>query len=237
MNSFLQNKKLRKFLINNSLIKRTDIAGISIDLTDKQISKEIRRHIAKGTYEIEERFLLQKFLEPKDRVLELGAGMGLVTAICAKNAATTVSIEANPDLISLITSNLAFNGLNATVIHGIAGTNDGIADFHVAPQFWSSSTIDRGNSVKISLPVVDVNRLIDENNINVLVLDIEGGEDDLLRQTNLTRIEKICVEIHPGVLGKAVASQLVGFLISNGFDLDFNKFDQVFFFSRSNTNS
>lgn len=233
MRSLFQTKKIKKFLINRALINRTIIDGISINLTDKQISKEIRRHIAKGTYEIEERSLLLQHLLPTDHVLELGAGMGLVTAICARHAAVTLSIEANPDLIDLVESNLRLNGLKATLIQGIAGTHDGIADFHISPQFWSSSTIDRGNSRKISIPSIDVNRVIEENRINVLVLDIEGGEDELLRHTDLAGIDKICVEIHPGVLGKKTASDLVAYLISQGYALDFNKFDQVFFFTRS----
>ncbi|MBX2832257.1 MAG: FkbM family methyltransferase [Rhodospirillales bacterium] len=232
MRSLFSSNRINKFLINRALINRTVLDGVSIDLTDKQITKEIRRHIAKGTYEIEERSLLKKYLQPADRVLELGAGMGLVTAVCAKNAAKTISIEANPSLIELVQSNLDFNGLSATVIHGIASTKDGVSDFHVAPQFWSSSTIDRGNSKKISIPSIDVNRIIRENDVNVLVLDIEGGEDELLRNSDLSKIEKICVEIHPGVLGTISASELVGYIIAQGYTLDFNKFDQVFFFSR-----
>ena len=230
--SFFAKNRIKKFLINKSLIKRTSLDGISIDLTNKQITKEIRRHIAKDTYEVEERSLLQKYLKSTDRILELGSGMGLVTSICARNSAETTSIEANPDLIHIVQENLDFNGLSATVMHGAASTKDGVSEFHIAPQFWSSSTIDRGNSKTISIPSIDVNRIIRENDVNVLVVDIEGGEDELLRNTCLSQIEKICVEIHPSVLGKTAASELVGYIIAHGYTIDFNKFDQVFFFER-----
>jgi tRNA G37 N-methylase Trm5 len=74
-----------------------------------------------GTYEADEANAAERCVKEGFRVLELGAGIGYVTAICARRTApeNVLAVEANPALIPVIEDNLARNGAqDVTVLHG-----------------------------------------------------------------------------------------------------------------------
>lgn len=43
---------------------------------------------------------------------------------------------------------------------------------------------------------------------NLVVMDVEGFEDTLLRHANLKSVDKLLVEFHPQILGEKVVSDL-----------------------------
>ena len=59
------------------------IEGIRIRL-GRHISPRVERALTKGAYEREEMRLVEAVLEPDDIVVDIGAGLGLVSAYCAQ---------------------------------------------------------------------------------------------------------------------------------------------------------
>jgi protein-L-isoaspartate O-methyltransferase len=79
---------------------------------------EICRALLRGSYELAERTLARAAIRTGDNVLEIGAGIGIVSLVCAKLAAPgqVTSYEANSTLAPLMRENFSLNGLTPHLI-------------------------------------------------------------------------------------------------------------------------
>jgi hypothetical protein len=72
---------------------------------------------------------------------------------------------------------------------------------------------------KVQVPVFCLEDEIEAHRANVLICDIEGGEVDLLMQSDLTGIRKIIIETHYGFVGESETEEMMRKLISDGFSI------------------
>lgn len=174
-----------------------------------------------GRYERPERRILEHALTAGDRVLELGTGVGYLSALCARRIGNdrVVTFEANPLLRPLIEETYSINNVSPKVEFCMLGERSGETDFYVNDEFWSSSTISRTNRKQrcIKIPVRAFNDAIASYKPNFLVVDIEGGEKDLIRYMSLEGVDKVCIELHPWVIGKESEIEVRGFFSAHGF--------------------
>ena len=77
-------------------------------------------------------------------------------------------------------------------------------------------------------------KVLDEVRPTFLIMDIEGSEVDLADETiDLECLQKICVEVHPGMVGDEATSRLVESLLKRGFQLNLSSSQgDVLFFIR-----
>ena len=95
-------KKQLKYIARRIIQKNIiTIHGVTLNIEHQSINKNLRHHFYKGTYEGEELRVLKKVLTSSDRVLEIGAGIGFLSAFCAKLIGdnNVVAYEANPQMI------------------------------------------------------------------------------------------------------------------------------------------
>ncbi|WP_050931583.1 FkbM family methyltransferase [Aestuariivita boseongensis] len=166
--------------------------------------------INKARYEGDEIAGALSVVTDTDRVLEMGSGLGIVGAVIAANRMPqkVLSFEANPNLIPHILSLYDLNGLNDRisvrneVVLSAAERPDPI-EFHLANSFLGSSllTPKRGVKQAVQIPTVSFDDVRKEFSPTVLVMDIEGGELEFLRDADLDGIRAIVIEFHPGVYG------------------------------------
>ena len=221
---FLQ---LCKTKIRNIL--KTDtikLHGVKLNINHKNITPELRNFFYNESYEGDEIRILRKCLTGKDVVLEIGAGIGFLSAYCAKitGSRNVYAYEANPSMIEKIEQTYRLNNLSPTLKNAVLTSRPGSIKFFLEKNFWSSSSIKRSyNAECIEVPGLDVNEEIKEINPSLLIVDIEGGEKDLLPKINFDKnqIKKILIEIHPDIIGSFEASKLLAYLFSKGFCLDF----------------
>jgi FkbM family methyltransferase len=206
---------------------KVSINGVMLDLSDKHISWQMKKIFYKNKYEVEEVSILKNKLRSSDRIIEIGAGVGFLSAFCCKFSdidPNNINVyEANPDLIKIIKSNYKLNKLNKTpIVHNCILSNKfGKVDFYCEENFWSSSTIKRNKlSKKISIESIDVNYEINRINPNFLIMDIEGGEKDLIEIIDLKPFNKIIIELHPHVIGMEKCTAVLQTIINSGFTLD-----------------
>lgn len=161
-----------------------------------------------------------------DRVLELGAGLGLVGAVTAKNAApeAVLSFEANPELIPHIRALHRENGLdtlielrNAVLVS--APDRPDTMTFHLHNSFLGSSLIDSPprNTRAVEVPTADFRTVMETFRPDVLIMDIEGGELALLKHADLAGIRAVVIEFHPSLYGKEGMQACKGILRRAGF--------------------
>lgn len=183
--------------------------GIKIPFVRQIITPAIEGPIRNSRYETGECKALKELLQPGDRVLELGAGVGLlstVAALCA-GVESVVTVEANPEIIPLIRETHRLNGAtNVTLLHGVAASEGkDPVDFYLRQDFWASSMEpdSRPYLRAVKVPICPINELIKLHRPTVIACDIEGGELGLFDDSDLSGVRVIVIEFHPKVYGQA----------------------------------
>lgn len=143
---------------------------------------------------------------PFDRVprtlLDLGANIGLTTVWLTHNygCEEIVAVEPLPANAELLRSNLQANNIPAQVVEAAVGPTEELVNFAPAVDHSAGKLVVNGG---IEVRVVNVDRLLkrfkDPASVDLLKLDIEGGEEELLSGDRawLAHIDSIIVEFHP----------------------------------------
>lgn len=209
--------------------------GIDPDLWPAKILRAlIRRH-----YEKHELRLLAQLLAPADGVIELGCAIGVVALAAARIVAPEriVCFDASPDMVAEASANFERNGKPITVRHAVPVAGPGAPPertFYTSPYFLASSlSPETPNARPVQVPTIDLGAAIAECRANVLVIDIEGGEFDLLSEVNLSAIDKILLELHVVQAGVGPCMRLISDLARQGLELDTGRCaHNVFIFRR-----
>lgn len=210
--------------------------GIWLPCNQPGITPGIARQIYFGEYESKEIAIISNTLSANDTVVEVGAGIGYVSAFCAQRIGNerVHTFEANPALIPLIEATHQRNGISPNVLNALLARGNGECTFYVEPEFWASSAtkISR-NSKPIVVPQRDLNEEFARLRPTFLIVDIEGGESDFFAYADLSGVNKICIDTHPGLLGNTGITTVVSSILNQGFVLDFGCIQKnVFFFYR-----
>ena len=190
--------------------------GISLNLPEGLATPEILGKLADGTYEADEARSADRCVRKGFRVLELGAGIGYVTSICARRAGpeNVLSVEANPDLIPVIEGNLARNGLSGvTLMHGAATgpvEEGATADFAVSTGYTGSSLDGKGRAVRV--PLISIHELIRSHKPHVVLMDVEGAEADMFNRLWKCPLRFCVMELHPRKYHARTIKKIVDFM-------------------------
>ena len=98
-----------------------DLHGVRVPIDPGVMSEMMQSVIRSGKYEASEAARVPKLIEDGERVLEIGGGIGYLSALIAREnkAEAIVVFEANPGLIRLIETTHRLNGVQAVVRHEI----------------------------------------------------------------------------------------------------------------------
>jgi FkbM family methyltransferase len=139
-----------------------------------------------GLYESAEIRMINKYLPVNMDLVELGSSIGGVSCVLAKKLSPQnklICVEANPNLLSLLTKNLTVNApeKKIKVING-AITYDNLDEvsFLVSHCSLSSSLGEGDNAVVV--PAVRLKDIIQSENLTdyILICDIEGAEVEII---------------------------------------------------------
>ncbi|OGA26674.1 MAG: hypothetical protein A3F77_07480 [Betaproteobacteria bacterium RIFCSPLOWO2_12_FULL_67_28] len=217
-------RRIKKLLWQVHVPRWVDNQGVLLPTEGSGISRGIRRQIFFSEYEDKEIEIVAKRLASDDVVMEVGAGIGFLSAYCAKRIGSerVFAYEANPALMELIAATYRANGVAPTVRNVLLARGEGTREFHVEPEFWASSALPgSGNAKTIRVPQADLNSELQRVRPSFLIVDIEGGEIEFFELADLATVRKICVETHPAIHSSAALSKMLGGLIAQGFALDF----------------
>jgi FkbM family methyltransferase len=171
------------------------------------ISPELRAEIVRERdYELEECVLCRQHVDATTDVIELGGGISFV-ACCLNPKLGDVRhlvFEANPALVPTIKRHCELNECDFEVINkAYAPTGDRVK-LYPQKDIRSSTTRDERSESEIQPMVIDAVSLADitsHNSIDefTLIVDIEGGEVDLVAQEGALLAERcrmLVVEFH-----------------------------------------
>jgi FkbM family methyltransferase len=204
-------------------IQEITLEGLKFDVSE--LSPKIRNRLLSGAYEAHEKKMCLDFLNSKDSVLEVGGAIGFIGLLCQKviGIKNYFSFEANPRTYEVLKRNYTLNGIEPKVWNMALSQADGEVDLEVGSDFWENSICyenGSGSGVKtVKVPAGTMQTLFNAvgGNVNTLIIDIEGAEQFI----NFTQIpegvNKIIMELHPGVIGQEVTYNIVATLITMGF--------------------
>ena len=172
------------------------------------LTTRIRKMLRGNAYETKESEAALRVVREGDVVVELGGGIGYMsTLVATKRKVKEVHVfEANPNLIPYIRAVHAANGVtNAHVHNAILGKAKGKVDFYLRnPMLGSSMEVFDGETPTppcVQVDVLPAKSTFKKIGANVLICDIEGAEEDLIPQLDLTGLRAAIIETHPQWIG------------------------------------
>ncbi len=200
------------------------------------ISDTIMNSLRANKYENAERRIVLQTVQPEDKILEIGAGLGFISTIIQHNCKIDkyLCVEANLDLCEIIKTNHKLNNVTEIeLLNGVlVNTTKGIpqqesTNFYVRKNFWGSS-LEPGNHIAVkSVPCLDFGNILATFAPTYIICDIEGGEYDLFNNIILSSVKKICIELH-GSEEKRI--QLCQFFLEQNFTK--TQFGNVYYFEK-----
>jgi FkbM family methyltransferase len=180
------------------------------------------RWIINGQYEKDEIRIIEAKLEHSDIVLEIGTGLGFVSAYCAKKIGDSkiYTFEANP--LNVETAHKVFvkNKVNPSLTNAFLADIKGTVKFSVnkKSRLASSIKIDKENNVEIQQLIL--NDIIAAHEPSFLVMDIEGSEYEIFKLISFQSIIKIQFELHPKIIGEQKCEEIFSILEKSHFKKD-----------------
>jgi FkbM family methyltransferase len=202
--------------------RRFSYAGLSIELPTELATPAIKNALEGGWYEAGEIEQLPNLLQDGEVVLEIGAGLGLMSTLAAKDKRTKEvhAVEANPKLIPVIAANHKLNNAKVKVYNELLADADGEVDFYVHRDFWASSLTYWAGAEVVKIKKKRFQTRLDEIKPTMLIVDIEGGETHLFDNVSMPTVEKILIELHLNNVGRDNVLHLFQVLGSKGFHYD-----------------
>lgn len=180
--------------------------GLTVQAGRSGMIEPILAQLLASEYERPEIDGLRTVIRPGDRVLELGAGLGIISALAGRAAGLSgrvLSYEANPALLGDTKAFLSSNGVtNVTLVNAVLlnEPDPQPRQFHLAGSFAESSLlgVERGRSkgtVKVHAECLTT--VLDDFRPDILICDIEGAEVELLPALPSSTLRAAVVELHP----------------------------------------
>lgn len=209
-------------------------------LSTRGLAPPIRTSIYEERYERTEAALALSALKPGDSVLELGTGIGFISAIlCLHGARVVHTFDPSPAVERRAAETFRSNGVTPEHYRCVLGAGNGTTKFHLSDEFWASSTLrPEQHADTIEVEVRSFNEFVNKHTPNFLVCDIEGGERELLEYADLSSFDRIIMEVHPEVTGDDGALWVIDRLRSSGFVPDMRTVrDATWLFVRGNAHA
>jgi len=171
-------------------------------------TRAYRSCFIRGDYEREERELVRQWIRPEDRVLELGACLGIVSCVTNQLLADKsrhVVVEGNPFCIPSLHRNRHLNQSGFLIEHCAVTAGDGAeTTFYLHPVYIVGGTTQRSSDRPVRLPAKSLRQLERERGpFTALIIDIEGAEREVFEDSVevLKRYRLVVAELHEWAIG------------------------------------
>jgi FkbM family methyltransferase len=187
-------------------------AGHPVTVPDHMFS--IKRVLMKDGYELPERIMVERHLDPALPLIELGGSLGILSSLLARklNAGTRYDIvEANSAIIDVCEQNAKSGSPTCTVnIHNLAiayGADE--VSFHASENIHISKLSTNGNVTVKAVTLSKLLTLAGSPEQYTLVMDIEGAEYDVFENDPqaFANCTLAIVETHPKAFAERQKSE------------------------------
>lgn len=203
-----------------------EINWVKLVIDPSVMSESVQERIRKGRLSLPEANFIGKLIEPGERFLELGGGIGYTSTIVAKQnkAASVTTFEANPQLIPAMKRTHAMNNVVAEAVNAIVSSRKDrdTVPFYIHEDFRCSSLVKPGGGIKnvVEVPVMSFQEVLQSRSPTMLMVDIEGAEKDLFQNLDMSSVKKVYVELHKSIIWGRGIKRIFDFFSDNQFYYD-----------------
>ncbi len=177
-----------------------------------------------GEYEADERQLVRQFVCPEDRVIELGACLGVVSCVTnqlLRDRSRHLVVEANPLLVPWLFRNREANHSGFIVEHCAVGKPPEVT-FYLPSRAVVDGSAKRKSGREVRLPSRSLQELHERYGpFDTLVADVEGSEIDVLEGSPglLQAYRLAIIEFHASIIGEEKVARCREILSNGGLRL------------------
>ncbi len=185
-----------------------------------------------NTYEYNDRILVEKYINKKNKSIIIGGGLGFIACINFKNSKKKFIIsEIDKTIIKNLKFNLSQNNCKFKLIEGnlLVKKKTLYDKFFINKNFIANSKyVNEKKEKKIrNFQLVDIKNY---KKYNTLIIDGEGIEEHYIKHLNyLPNIKYIIFELHSDILNKNSIKLIFKNLNKNKFKLVDNCFNSFYF--------
>jgi len=144
------------------LVDHYETHGVLIPFSPEVITPAIEVAITAGAFEAEEAHELPFIIEPGDRVLEIGAGIGFISTLLDRHSSVdrVIAVEANPNLMDYMAHLHRVNRVRKVERRNAVLTNEPIDSmtFYLRQDFWMGSLSEGPNPYQETVDVPTFSR-------------------------------------------------------------------------------
>ena len=227
---YLIHKNIFFGLIHKIFIKSFYYKSFKFNLNLENISVSSRSSFFFKTYEYNDRKLVEKYIDFKNKCIIIGGGLGFIPTLAFHKSKKKVLVfEINKSIIKNLRNNLIYNKCkfklynNNLVLKNFKKTSE----YFIGKNFLSTSQyLKEGKLQKVNN--FHHNEIKNFSNYNTLIIDGEGVEEYFLNNLNrIKHIRFIIFEMHNNIFSSRKIKYLFNILKKNNFvqiDKCFNSF-------------
>lgn len=199
--------------------------GLKFPKDGTYLTGKVRGLLRENAYEHALTTAALKATREGDTVLDLGCGLGFVSAMLAKRRKVTAihGYDGNATLLTYAEAMLATNGIkNVSLTHGVLGKRKSTASFYVRTPFAASSLtpVKDDDARETTVEMHNIKTTLTTLKPTVIICDIEGGEVDLLKDAALKGVRQLVIKLHPSHIGHTGIRDLFDALGAAGLAYD-----------------
>jgi FkbM family methyltransferase len=203
-----------------------NVNGLKFSTAHPSISLGLKGRFLFGAWEREEIQLVTQVIDPTLPLIELGGCIGVVSCIANRlldDPTKQIVVEANPDLVPLLTANRDRNGCKFEIVPKAVAYGKPSISFHQHDLAVGGSVLRQtGKTVEVPTTTVEeLSRGFDEDKPITLVIDIEGSELDVIANELdfiATRVKTLWIETHARFVGEPETARMLEQIRGAGFE-------------------
>lgn len=219
-------------LIHKHLIKDFYYKNFKFFLNIKNISTSSRASFFFKTYEYNDRKLVEKYINLKNRCIIIGGGLGFIPTLAFHRSKNKILVfEINEMIIKNLIKNLKINKCKFNLYNNnlVLQKSGKVTKYFVGKSFLSTSQYDKTNTIKI-VQNIHMNKVKNFKSFNTLIVDGEGIEEYFISSLNkIKNINHIIFELHNHIFKKKKIDLIFNNLKKNNFYLIEKCFNSYYF--------
>jgi len=219
-------------LIHKLLIKEFYYKNFKFFLDIKHISISSRASFFFKTYEYNDRKLVEKYINSKNRCIVIGGGLGFIPTLAFHKSKNKILVfEINQIIVKNLIKNLKINKCDFDLFNNnlVFQNYQKITKYFIGKSFLSTSQYEKTGTIK-TVENIHINNVRNFKSFNTLIIDGEGIEEYFI--TNLKKMKNInyiIFELHNHMFKKKKIDLIFDNLKKNNFYLIEKCFNSYYF--------
>jgi FkbM family methyltransferase len=200
------------------------VDGVKLSVDSPLVTTRHKSTLLFQIYEMEERALTKRYIDPDLPTVEIGGSIGGVACVTSKllrDPAAHVVVECNPLILPTLEKNRKLNGCEFVIEPFALAYGADTISFAVAPDHFMKGGL-YGDGPQVEVKTIMLRDIVEKYGFKVinLISDSEGGEVEMVdhdADIMRDRVKWFIVETHPAERGEATIAAMVSKLESLGF--------------------